>query len=152
MTADGLVSFAAGEGFKITGKGSHAFRAGARVGHDVDLGGSVTASNSAGVHLDYALRGQTTTEVIKGNNGTAMISITASDVIEMGGGLDVKIGVSPDVSEILEREAGKTWMPQGQLVHWRQILRGMRLLAPQPLASMFPGQMPRKSESYSALD
>ena len=35
-----------------------------------------------------------------------MISITASDVIEMGGGLDVKIGVSPDVSEILEREAG----------------------------------------------
>ena len=50
---------------------SHAFRAGARVGHDVDLGGSVTASNSAGVHLDYALRGQTTTEVIKGNNGTA---------------------------------------------------------------------------------
>ena len=106
MTADGLVSFAAGEGFKITGKGSHAFRAGARVGRDIDLGGSVTASNSAGVHLDYALRGQTTTEVIKGNNGTAMISITASDVIERGGGLDVKIGVSPDVSEILEREAG----------------------------------------------
>ena len=31
MTADGLVSFAAGEGFKITGR-SHAFRAGARVG------------------------------------------------------------------------------------------------------------------------
>lgn len=106
MTADGLASFAAGEGFKISGNGSHAFRAGARLGRDASVGGVATASASAGVHVDYALRGQTTTEVIKGNNGTAMISITASDVVEMGGGLDVKIGVSPDVNELLEREAG----------------------------------------------
>ena len=55
-----------------------------------------------------------------------MISITASDVIEMGGGLDVKIGVSPDVREILEREAGET-DGAGPVGHWRQILRGMRL-------------------------
>lgn len=106
MTADGLASFAAGEGFKITGKGSHAFRAGARLGRDVNVGGAATASASAGIHLDYAIRGQTTTEVIKGNNGTAMLSITASDVVEMGGGLDVKVGVSPDVNGLLEREAG----------------------------------------------
>ena len=124
-TADELLSLKAGEAVAISGETTHGYMAGGGFGAAMGAVGIGEAGIKAGADATYTVTGKTRTEVMRGGESSARMTLRASDTHTKDAGLKVTVGITPKLPDLGENVGPigdvTTGLAKGLLSQWMSV-------------------------------